>query len=103
MKALLLSFLFIALLCGCGRTTDEDARAIESNLRHLSDAANQFMLQHGKQEARFDDLVGDKATHFIRQVKAVNGESYEALVFTAGTKSVSVSTKDGREITYRIP
>lgn len=102
MKRIILLATLAFFLTGCGKTSDADARAIESNLEQLSMAALQCMLETGKAEIRYSDLVGDKPTHFFREVKALNGESYHGLVFTHDTKSVSVSTKDGRTITYRL-
>jgi|GEM_PF-4064827 len=101
MKTLLITLAALFLLTACSRkTTDKDARAIEANLGQLSVAALQIMLENGQPEVRFDEIVGEG--RYIREVKAVNGESYQSLVFTSKTTSVSVSARDGRKITYRI-
>lgn len=102
MKPILISLALVLCLVGCGRTSDADARAIEANLRNLSNSAMQCMLETGKEEVRYDDLVGDKPTHHIRILKIINGESYRNLIFTAKTRSVSVTTRDGKTITYSL-
>lgn len=102
MKRILITLALALCLAGCGKTSDADERDIRKNLRELSYSAMQCMLETGKTEVRYDDLVGDKPTHHIRVLKTVNGESYRDLVFTAKTQSVSVTTRDGKTITYRL-
>jgi type IV pilus assembly protein PilA len=73
-------------------------RAIMNNLRQFSAAADQFMLETGKAQASYDDLVGP--AKYIKQLEPKAGEDYRGLVLMRG-KSVSVTTADGVTLTYK--
>lgn len=92
---------FIVIGCGPHRTTDAAVTAIKSNLGQFWMAGAQFMLETGKPEARYGDLVGpDK---YIKVLNIVNGEDYTGIIVKADATSLSVKAADGREITYIIP
>lgn len=93
---------FLVLLAapvGCSRaTSDEDARRIENNLRQLWEAGLQHMLETGKTEARYEDLVGPQK--YLKETRPVNGEDYQQLVINLRQDSLSVRARDGREIIW---
>lgn len=98
--------LILAMLCGSfllqsceRRTSDEDAKRIEANLSYYHAAALQFLLESGKPEARYQDLVGEGK--LLKAVPPIRGEDYQSLIITANTSSLTVKTKDGREVTWK--
>ncbi|MBE2215644.1 MAG: hypothetical protein IAE82_17360, partial [Opitutaceae bacterium] len=68
---------------------------IETNLRLLSSAADQYYLETGKDSASYEDLVGPGK--YIEQLESIAGEDYSAVQFKAG-EPLTVHTFDGREI-----
>jgi len=71
-------------------------KTIHNNLRQFSAAAQQYMLENAKNEAKYNDVVGpDK---LIRELKPVAGEDYTELVLKEGDTSLSVTTAAGKEI-----
>jgi hypothetical protein len=71
-------------------------KAIMNNMRQLSAAADQYFLENGVSQARFDDLVGP--TNYIRRIVAVEGETYPQ-TFAQG-KPVEVRTASGYVLKY---
>ncbi|MFT3870259.1 MAG: hypothetical protein QM715_17560 [Nibricoccus sp.] len=71
-------------------------KTVQNNLRQFAAAAQQFMLENAKNEAKYTDIVGpDK---IIPELKPVLGEDYTTLVLKDGDASISVTTADGKEI-----
>jgi hypothetical protein len=67
--------------------------AIKNNLRQLASAAQQYMLETGESKVHYKDLVGkDK---YIRELEAVNGESYQEMTITMRDTEISVVDADG--------
>ncbi len=99
----LLAACLCSLIIGCGphRTTDADVKVIKSNLGDFWLGGAQFMLENGKPEARYSDIVGPGKP--IITIKPVNGEDYTGLIVKFDAPSLSVKAADGREITYVIP
>lgn len=80
------------------RASSQDA-LIDSNLRQLSAAADQYYLETGKDTATYDDLVGPEK--YIREeLESVAGENYREIEFQAG-QPVFVTTPDGREFSVQ--
>jgi type II secretory pathway pseudopilin PulG len=75
-------------------------KTIINNLRQLDAAADQFMLENGVTKATYIDLVGDSPKHYIRQLMSVTGEDYTQLVIHANDREISVTTAQGRTISW---
>ena len=89
-----------ALLAGCGpkKTSTDAEQAIENNLRQFHLGGQQCILETGRAEARYADVVGDKK--FLPRLEPVNGEDYTGLTVTSSTQSLSVTAADGTTVTY---
>ena len=73
-------------------------KAVQSNLRMLAAAADQFYLEHGVETATYDDLVGpDK---YVKRLKPVMGESYREVRFQQG-QPLRVRLPNGRMVEYQ--
>lgn len=72
-------------------------KAIINNLRQLSAAADQHMLENGTALASYSQLVGPNK--YIRSLKPVAGEDYTGVVIHSDDASVSVTTSAGKVVT----
>jgi type IV pilus assembly protein PilA len=75
-------------------------KAITNNLRQFSAAGQQYMLENGKDQATYSDLVGPEPGKYIRELKPVAGEDYTHLVMRVSDYVLSVTTSDGRVIKF---
>lgn len=75
-------------------------KAIINNLRQLDAAASQFMLENGVTKAAYADLVGDSPNHYVRNLPPVTGEDYTQLVIHATDREISVTSPQGRTISW---
>lgn len=75
-------------------------KAIVGTLRQLDSAATQFMLENGVTKATYADLVGDSPKHPLRNLVPVIGEDYTQLVIHATDREISVTTPQGRTISW---
>lgn len=73
-------------------------RAITNNLRHLSASADQYYLESGKTEAKFDDLFSPDKKHALP--RPIAGENYRTVVFKQDEPLV-VKRPNGETYTYR--
>lgn len=73
--------------------------AIENNLRMISAAADQHMLDTGTTQVRVGDLIGPEG--YLAALTAVAGESYEDLIIFQTDEEVRITLPDGRE--FAIP
>jgi hypothetical protein len=80
--------------------SDDQIKSIKNNLRQLSGAAHQYMLDHGVSEASYYDFVGSSINDLLRNVNAVDGEDYTGVVIDQSTTQVTVSTPDGTTVTF---
>lgn len=77
----------------------ETARAIFNQLRQISAATDQYMLETGKNFVTLDDLVGP--TKYIKELKPEAGEDYRVLKLRPGGARVfTVTTASGETVTY---
>jgi hypothetical protein len=76
-------------------------KMIQNNLRQLDAAAQQYMLENGTQTARYSDLVGTEGMKYIPMLTPAAGEDYTGLVIRDSDKVITVTTADGREVTYQ--
>ncbi len=77
-------------------------KVMVNNLRQLSSAAMQYMLDKGVTEAGYFDLVGSGTDAYIREVSPANGEDYTGVVIHIEDTQVSVVGADGVEVTYNL-
>ncbi|MET0263217.1 MAG: DUF4190 domain-containing protein [Rariglobus sp.] len=73
-------------------------KTVINNLRQLDSAAEQFMLENGTKQASYSDLVGPD--RYIPSLNPIVGEDYSDLVIRQNDRSISVTTSQGRVITY---
>ena len=82
------------------RTASQE-KAIINNLRQLSAAADQYMLETGKDSAVYSQLVGPGNDKYIRALNPVAGEDYTRLVIKTSTKQLEVTTQSGQTIRWQ--
>jgi hypothetical protein len=75
----------------------EVTRAVLNNLRQIAGAADQYYLENGKSSVTLAELVGPEK--YIKQLKPVDGESYEGLELKAGV-ALKVTTAHGVSVSY---
>ncbi|MFT3781122.1 MAG: hypothetical protein QM790_03835 [Nibricoccus sp.] len=72
-------------------------KTIQNNLKMFAVAAQQFMLENAKDQAKYEDIVGPGK--LIEELKPVAGEDYTSLVVHSSDESISVTTAAGKVIT----
>ena len=77
------------------RTTSQQ-KAIINNLRQFESGGMQFMLEEGKSQATYDDIVG--ADKYVRSLKPMNGEDYTQLIVHAEGGELSVTMANGEVV-----
>lgn len=77
-------------------------KAITNNLRQLSAAAQQYMLEQGATQAAYTDLVGTATTDYIRSIQTVTGESYTGITITNTTTQISAGAANVITVTYNL-
>ncbi len=77
-------------------------KAITNNLRQLSTAAQQYMLDKGVTAAGYYDLVGTDTDNYIRNVSPVMGEDYTSIYITQQDTQIMIVTPDGTMVTYNM-
>ena len=75
----------------------EEAMLYVKNLRNVVSACQQFMLEEGKNEATYLDVVGT----YFKEIEPINGESYKEISVTAKGGKVSVTNADGKVFEYK--
>ncbi|MDF3058407.1 MAG: hypothetical protein K0R17_2622 [Rariglobus sp.] len=73
-------------------------KTIINNLRQLDAAAQQHMLESGKDVAYYNELVGPGRDRYIRTLTSVDGEDYTALVIRSSDQELSVTTRSGKVV-----
>ena len=79
------------------RQTSQE-KAILSNLRQIAAASQQSMLDTGIHPVKAVDIIG--SGNYIESIESVAGESYNHVEVDIETTRISVTTKDGREVSY---
>ena len=77
------------------RSTSQQ-KAIINNLRQLEAGGMQYMLEEGKNQATYDDIVGPNK--YVRSLKPVSGEDYTQLIIHAEGGELSVTMKNGEVV-----
>lgn len=71
---------------------------IQNNLRQIASAADQYFIEHGVTEVRFDQLEGD----YFKKLEPANGETYSDLVIRHESETISVTDNEGNTHTYKL-
>jgi len=77
-------------------------QAARNNLRMLSTAAQQYMLDKGVTAAGYYDLVGTDTDDYIRNIRPVAGEDYSGFYVNQSDTQVMVVLPDGTTVTYNM-
>ena len=78
------------------------AKAMTNNLRQLAAASQQYMLDKGVTQASYNDVVGTSTDSYIRSITPVAGENYQDMTINQSTTQITISTPDGRTVTYNL-
>lgn len=73
-------------------------KAIINNLRQISAAADQYMLENGVGVVTYAQIVGPEPDKYVRMIRPVDGEDYTKLVVRAQDKELTVVTKSGKVV-----
>lgn len=68
---------------------------IRNNLRQLSAAFDQFVLENGVTEARYEQIVGDGPKAYLRSLESIAGEDYRSVKLRTDAVAFEVRTADG--------
>jgi type IV pilus assembly protein PilA len=77
-------------------------KAITNNLRQVSAAAQQYLLEQGASQVDESQLEGTSSSNYIRPIAIVNGESYSGLTMGGVTTQISTSQADGTVVTFNM-
>lgn len=80
------------------KSKEEITKAVLNNLRQIAAAADQYYLEFGKTSVTLAELVGP--TKYIRQLKPVDGETYDGLQLKQGSGPLTISTVQGVSVSY---
>jgi hypothetical protein len=69
-------------------------RRILNNLRMISSAAQQYMLEQGVSQVSEEQLEGTATSDYIRPIATVTGETYSNLQISSTTTQISVKDED---------
>jgi type IV pilus assembly protein PilA len=80
------------------------SKAVTNNLRQISAAAQQYMLENGVSAVSETQLAGTDTTYYLRPVTPVIGEVYTTMTINNTTTQISVSENDGSAtvVTYNL-
>lgn len=77
-------------------------KAITNNLRQMSAAAQQYMLEFGASQVAFSDIVGTTGTNFyIKSINTVAGEDYQQVTVHNTDTQISI-TSNLITVTYNL-
>jgi type IV pilus assembly protein PilA len=77
-------------------------KAVTNNLRQISTAASQYMLNNGQTQAAFSDLIGTNTDNYVRSISPVAGEDYTGIVVVQTATQVSISAITFGTATYNM-
>ncbi len=75
-------------------------KAVTNNLRQISTAASQYMLDKGVTQVGYTDLVGTGTDSYVRSVSPVAGEVYTSLLIDQGATQISLSASSFGTVTF---
>ena len=67
-------------------------KAITNNLRQLSAAAQQYMLEQGVNTVGYTDIVGTTTDKYIKSINSVANENYSTLTIANAQTQISISS-----------
>jgi type IV pilus assembly protein PilA len=67
-------------------------KAITNNLRQLSAAAQQYMLEKGASVVNYTDIVGTTTDYYLKGINTVAGENYQTVVISNTATQISVNS-----------
>jgi len=79
-----------------------EIKAMTNNLRMLSTASEQYMLDKGVTAAGYYDLVGTGTDNYIRAINPVMGEDYSGFYLTQHDTQVMIVAPDGTTVTFNL-
>jgi len=82
-----------------GTATTSQDQAIRNNLRMITSAAQQYMLDKGVTEVRYQDLVSGPSP-LIPPAHSFAGEDYSNLIIRQTSTRITVTTASGQVISY---
>jgi type II secretory pathway pseudopilin PulG len=77
-------------------------RAVTNNLRQISFAASQYMLNNGATQAGYTDLIGTSTDNYVRSVSPVAGEDYSSIMVAQTATQVSITAITFGTATYNM-
>lgn len=72
-------------------------KAILNNLRMIAAAGDQYMLEQGVTRVSYRQLIKDD---YINDIKPVDGESYDELIWTLDGEKLEVTTREGIKVNF---
>jgi type IV pilus assembly protein PilA len=79
--------------------TNSQEKAVTNNLRQIYYGGQQYMLEEGVNEVRYEQLIGPNG--YIKELQPIAGESYGGLTVKAEGGEISVTLANGTEVSYR--
>ena len=73
-------------------------KAVVKNLQYVASSAQQFMLDTGKSQVRYNEFLGEGKV--LPDVLPVSGETYEHIEILTNTTRISVTTPEGKRVHY---
>ncbi|HTQ31362.1 MAG TPA: prepilin-type N-terminal cleavage/methylation domain-containing protein, partial [Opitutaceae bacterium] len=67
-------------------------KAITNNLRQLSSAAQQYMLEQGVNSVGYTDIVGTTTDKYVKSINTVAGEDYTTISISNSTTQISITS-----------
>ena len=76
------------------------SKTVLNNLRQVSSAAQQYMLEHAVTECTYTDLVGSTTDSYLNTISPVAGEDYTTIVIDLSASQLSISADTFGTITF---
>ena len=78
-------------------------KAVINNLRQLSSAAQNYMLENGVSQVAYSSIVGTDTSMALRPIAAVAGEDYSTTFATIGSATqLSITSAALGTVTYNL-
>jgi type IV pilus assembly protein PilA len=75
-------------------------KAVTNNLRQIGNAAQTYMMDKGKTQAAYTDIVGTGTDNYLHVVNPVVDEVYTGIVVSSGASELTLSSTSLGTITY---
>jgi type IV pilus assembly protein PilA len=77
-------------------------KTIVNNLRQISAAAQQYMLEQGQSSVAETYLEGTASYNYVRPIAAANGETYNGITISSTTSQISTTESDTTVVTFNM-